>query len=87
MSRSRKKYSHHSDYSRNGTPYSKVLSRRAVRRYKGHIPNGCAFKKLYCSWNIYDYKHLNHKAEIGLIYDIRGYVWLTQEEYDKGKRK
>lgn len=87
MSRSYKKHSTYNDYSRNGTPYAKKCSRRAVRRYKGVIANGSAYKKIFPQWDIYDYKGLNLKSDIDVKMGHCGFVWLTQEEYDKGKRK
>ena len=55
MSRSRKKHPVVSDYGRNSTWFFKRQASRKVRYYKGHIPDGSQFKKLYCSWNIFDY--------------------------------
>lgn len=57
MSRSRKKNPVVSDYSRNYTWFAKRQASRKVRHYKGTILDGCHFKKLYCSWNIFDYKY------------------------------
>lgn len=56
MSRSRKKHPVVSDYSRNTTRYYKRIASKTVRKHKGFIPDGCHYKKLYCSWNIFDYK-------------------------------
>ena len=58
MSRSRKKVPSSRDYSRAncGTRYSKRLASKAVRNYKGEISNGTQFKKIFCSYNIFDYK-------------------------------
>ena len=33
----------------------KRFASRKVRRYKGKIPKGCFYKKIYESWNIHDY--------------------------------
>jgi len=58
MSRSYKKVPCHKDYSRsnNGTRYSKRLASKAVRKYEGEISDGRNYSKIYCSWNITDYK-------------------------------
>lgn len=58
MSRSRRKNPVLSDYSRGktGTKLSKRIASKVIRKYKGYIPNGTHYKKLYCSWNIFDYK-------------------------------
>lgn len=56
MSRSRKKHAVVSDYSRNTTAYYKRIASKTVRKHKGPIPDGSYYKKLYCSWNIFDYK-------------------------------
>ncbi len=33
----------------------KRFANKKVRRYKGEIPNGKGYKKIYESWNIHDY--------------------------------
>jgi len=75
MSRSRKKVSCHSDYSRgnSGTKKSKRDAAKAVRTYKGLITNGKEFRKLFSSYDIHDYKNTN--------WDIND-SW-----YESGKRK
>lgn len=40
----------------------KTAASRTVRRSED-IPNGCAYKKLYCSWDISDYCFLPRKGE------------------------
>ena len=54
MSRSRKK-PYVSDYSRKGTRKSKRSASKVVRRYMNELPNGRGYKKIYCSWDIFDY--------------------------------
>lgn len=56
MSRSRKKFPAASDYSRASTRFYKNQANRVIRRYKKGIPDGSSYKKLYCTWNICDYK-------------------------------
>lgn len=63
MSRSRKKNPVVSDYSRNYTKFAKRQASRKVRYYKGYIPDGSHYKKLYCSWNIFDYKWFVYENE------------------------
>ena len=57
MSRSRRKVPKRTgaDSRRNGT-LQKRLASKAVRNYKGEIPNGRGYKKIYCSYNICDYR-------------------------------
>ncbi len=57
MSRSYKKPSY-SDYSRGHTKWAKRQASKAVRRYQGEISSGCQYKKIYPSWDIFDYKGL-----------------------------
>lgn len=57
MSRSRKKPSY-SDYSRSYTKWAKRQASKKVRRYQGELPSGAFYKKIYCSYNIFDYKGL-----------------------------
>ena len=81
MSRSRKKNPVVSDYSRNYTNYAKSQASRAVRRYKGVITDGNLFKKIYPTWNIFDYKcHY-------FISDIKEYEWCDMEDFKKAFRK
>lgn len=71
MSRSRKKTSSYTD-GRAGTPkYFKRVANKVVRKSK-EVPDGRAYKKLYCSWNIHDWK---------FTYEP-GHAW-----YEKGLRK
>lgn len=42
-------------YKDNITKADKKMASKAVRRYKGEIPDGGAFKKLYCSYDIHDF--------------------------------
>lgn len=36
--------------------WSKRQASKAVRRYINYIANGSAYKKIYCTWNICDYR-------------------------------
>ena len=77
MSRSRKKVSCFSDYSRRYTKYAKRQASKVVRRYPLWIPDGAAYKRLYCSYNICDYKFLYFSPE----------DCYKPEIYEQGKRK
>lgn len=66
MSRSRKKNAVVSDYSRNYTNFAKKQASRKVRYYKGNISDGCNFKKIYPTWNIFDYKFHAFKGDCGV---------------------
>jgi len=39
-------------------PHAKRQANKLVRRFKEKIPNGRAYRRLYCSWNICDYRSL-----------------------------
>ena len=56
MSRSYKKSPVCNDHSTPNTSWDKRQANKAVRRYMGVIPNGNCYRKLYCSWNICDYR-------------------------------
>lgn len=46
-------------YSTYGRKYTRKAKRQAskiVRRYQGELIDGCQYKKVFCSWNIFDYK-------------------------------
>ena len=54
MSRSYKKSPVYTDRP-HGAKYWKRVSNKKVRRYKGKLANGKAYKKIYDSWEIHDY--------------------------------
>ena len=55
MSRSRKQPSY-SDYSRSYTKWAKRQASKTVRRYQGEITVGKLYRKMYPSYDIFDYK-------------------------------
>ena len=58
MSRSYKKRPYHQDKYGAKSSANRFRDRkisRSVRHYKGTIPNGCAYKKLYDRWIFNDY--------------------------------
>ena len=57
MSRSYKKTAGWTDHGSPWSKYAKRFANRVVRNSKD-VPSGGAYKKLYCSWNICDYKFL-----------------------------
>ena len=64
----------------------KTFANRAVRRYE-EVPGGkSGFKKIYCSWNISDYRFKEHQneAELKRQWD-NGDSWLhsTYKSYQK----
>lgn len=89
MSRSRKKNPIVSDYSRNSTKYYKRIASKAVRNYKGIIPNGCHFKKLYCSYNIFDYKwRIENDEEPYIMYNGKTImIGSSKEDVKRAYRK
>lgn len=57
MSRSYKKTPVLQDkYGSKTNKWSKRQASKASRRYKEYIAKGKSYKKIYCSWNISDYK-------------------------------
>lgn len=70
MSRSRKKPVI-TDYSRFTTKKSKREASKKVRRtpIDKPIPNGSYYKKLYCSYNIHDWKFYMLKSDIKDYWD------------------
>lgn len=55
MARSRKKHPVQTDYSKVKWFYKRQAAKK-VRKHKGFIPDGAAYKRLYCSWNITDWR-------------------------------
>lgn len=65
MSKSYKKYTCFTDNQRSGAKKEKRFANKKVRK-TFDINDGCAYKKLYCSWNIHDYKfayYSKHEVE------------------------
>ena len=58
MSRSYKRTPGFTDNS--SSKIGKRFANKAVRQYKGDIPNGAGYKKLFCSYDICDFKFLYH---------------------------
>lgn len=65
-------------------PWAKRQANKAVRKYKGFIPNGGAFKKIYCSYDICDYKFMYTLQEYlcafaySWVYRITGKIPKTE---------
>ena len=78
MSRSRKKNPSYSDYNPNYTPWAKRQASKKVRRYKP-LTNGCLYKKVYPTYDIFDYK--------GLWLKNKGGCREVQEIPDEAYRK
>jgi len=55
MSRSRKRIPIVKDYSRTSTRFQKRRASKAVRRWRGPIPDGKFYRKIFCSWEIFDH--------------------------------
>lgn len=56
MSRSVKKSPVWTDHQTPGTSWAKRLANKTVRRFSGEVQNGKWYRKLYCSWDICDYR-------------------------------
>lgn len=62
--------------------YGKNQANRRVRRFKGDLPSGSCYKRLYCAWDIHDYvsrqtlgDHLKSWAEWIEYCERKGYDW------------
>jgi hypothetical protein len=82
MSRSYKKTAGWTDHK---SPWSKIAKRFANKNVRNaiEIPNGGAYKKFYCSWNICDYKFLYFskkevKRDVGRIGHYRQYRYYMK---------
>jgi hypothetical protein len=89
MSKSFKKHPVCTDSHRDSTSIKRVAN-KAVRQCNGSIPNGRAYRKLFCSWNICDYKFRNSLEEFislresfSFKYEGRG---LTDQEITEETR-
>ncbi|SEU27919.1 hypothetical protein [Paenibacillus sp. NFR01] len=63
MSRSVKKSPACTDHRTPGTRWSKRQASKAVRRYAEEIQDGKWYRKVYCSWNICDYRFYKTKQQ------------------------
>jgi len=79
MSRSFKKNAGWTDHRSPFSKFAKKFANRKVRRTK-NIPNGGAYKKIYESWEICEYKFLYFsKSEI--VREIEKYGYYELYEY------
>uniref|UniRef100_A0A4Y8Q2S8 Uncharacterized protein n=1 Tax=Paenibacillus athensensis TaxID=1967502 RepID=A0A4Y8Q2S8_9BACL len=63
MSRSVKKSPVYTDHRTPGTRWSKRRASKAVRRFRGEVQDGKWYRKLYCSWNICDYRFFQTREQ------------------------
>jgi len=63
MSRSRSKNPISKDYRRNATKFYKQLANKTVRKHRGCITDGKGYRKLYCSYNIHDFRFMEWDPE------------------------
>jgi len=72
MSKTFRKYPSAKDYSRHRTSYMKRVANKKVRK-SWNIPSGRSFKKVFCSWDIVDYKFVYYN-DSGYLDYCGGYV-------------
>ncbi|MCM1316204.1 MAG: hypothetical protein NC205_04735 [Prevotella sp.] len=60
----------------------KTYANRAVRRYK-EMPTGksCFFKKIYCSWNISDYRFVGYMNKTEVLREWETYDYIYYDTY------
>ena len=85
MSRS---YKHHPFCTdrHHGAKWWKNQANRRVRHYKGELPNGKAYKKVYESWEIRDYNWYMSKEAARDWYhrrntEMRWGKWVIEDDY------
>ena len=81
MSRSRKKTWGWTDHKTPNSKQQKRAANKTVRR-SWDIPNGCAYKKLYCSYDICDYKFL-YFSMIEVREHMKLFGWKIYKFYQK----
>lgn len=83
MSRSYKKHPWATD-GRHGQKIWKRFANKSVRHYSNDIKNGKYYKRLYCSYNIHDYKsrwtweEAKFKFEENVLYNFKNYKTLKE---------
>jgi hypothetical protein len=70
MSRSYKKSPVCTDQQSLGTRWVKRQAAKAVRRCDGTIANGKSYRKLFCSWDICDYRFYQTKEQAILEWEM-----------------
>ena len=70
MSRSYKKTPVIKDSSCKGSSFKsgKQIANRAVRNHQD-VPSGGSYKKVYCSWNISDWRFMQTESELRRLWD------------------
>ncbi|MGO4271501.1 hypothetical protein AB4Z22_16925 [Paenibacillus sp. TAF58] len=69
MSRSYKKSPVSTDHHSPGTRWVKRQAAKAVRRYGGIVENGKSYRKLFCSWDICDYRFYQTREQAVLEWE------------------
>ncbi|WP_138754250.1 hypothetical protein [Paenibacillus sinopodophylli] len=77
MSRSIKKSPAWTDHTSPGTRWSKRQAAKAVRRYSENVQNGKWYRKIYCSWNICDYRFFKTRQQA--IKEWQTSTWLPEQ--------
>lgn len=86
MSRSYKKFPVIKDRARTSKDCfkPKTFANRAVRHYK-EVPTGksCFFKKIYCSWDISDYRFIGYMNEAEVRTQWEKYDYIYYDTYEE----
>lgn len=61
------------------TRFAKRLASKAVRRYKDALPNGKHYRKVFCSWNICDFRFYEPLQKAIRDWEKSPYVWATKK--------
>lgn len=80
MSRSMKKTPVCKEY---GSRWSKRQASKAVRRYTEDIPFGKCYRKIYCSWNISDWRFYTPYAQAFKEWETTGSTWRRQVSFQE----
>ena len=84
MSRTFKRYPSVKDYSRYYTPYMKRIANKKVRK-DWRVDDGGHFKKMFCSYNIVDYKWVVYNEQ-----ELEEVPWCDNYNFEsksKAKKK
>lgn len=86
MSRSYKKKTWCTDYSRKTTAWQKRQANKAARRHHGYFPKGNHYQKIYNPWFIHDWKSYETENDARRWWrDIQNFPYLKRhyEDYDE----
>ncbi|OMG00428.1 hypothetical protein [Paenibacillus sp. FSL R7-0337] len=64
-------------------PWTKRQASKSVRRYSRDIPYGKYYRKIYCSWNISDWRFYTPYLQAVKEWETTGSTWHRQISFEE----